>query len=454
MIELPGKLNPPMVTRPWRRDAVLLAVLAGLAVCLLPTLPVDFAAVLLGRAPANVAGDPVAAEEFFDAQSDLLLQNVSGRMASVYLLPALGIVLCLRRGLVDLSVWAVMGLGGVLAAWGINAGLAPLPAILFSVAASSVPGALAAVAVLYLRVPSAAATLVLAALIVLAFHLGTDPAGQAGFYADLDVPGPPPGVEVASDAFAGWHIVERLEVPAAPSADGPAAPAAPRAYVNVTRPLYVTRMVLVVSAYGLVVATLMVAGWIDPRQKRLRQRWGGAVALVASAALSALGGALWLLDHGAAPMPYRLVGELRVPAAAICAGATFLAWGHHRNLLSVILLPGTLLLAGLWEMNVWDLPFRSYWLQTLVLAGGVGGVFYAFAEAFRTRRGQRAAWPPAGLVLAGLLVVAAAGRWQEPPGRLLCHGLGSALWLAGVAWAWAIRRRRAGRQARQKMGLA
>jgi ribose/xylose/arabinose/galactoside ABC-type transport system permease subunit len=71
----------------------------------------------------------------------------------------LGFLLALRRGVVDLSVWAVMGAGGLIAAGVMNAfttatGPAPYGALLMAIAAAVLFGAIVggcnAVAVHYL----------------------------------------------------------------------------------------------------------------------------------------------------------------------------------------------------------------------------------------------------------------------------------------------------------------
>jgi hypothetical protein len=90
-------------------------------------------------------------------------------------------------------------------------------------------------------------------------------------------------------------------------------------------------------------------------------------ALVASGTLAGWGGALSLLDLGRAGVPNHPVGDLRVPAAALLAGAWYLQ-SSHRRVLTGVLLPPAMLLATAF-VPAWDLSRWGYQLQLLVLMG-------------------------------------------------------------------------------------
>ena len=84
MRSLESRLRPPFVARPARRDALALALLAALALALGPK--------TAGRGLGQAAGPAV-------------LDAFIAPMLSPLLLPALGLLLTLRQGAVDLSVW-------------------------------------------------------------------------------------------------------------------------------------------------------------------------------------------------------------------------------------------------------------------------------------------------------------------------------------------------------------
>ncbi|HAU36877.1 MAG TPA: hypothetical protein DCX07_04085, partial [Phycisphaerales bacterium] len=90
------KLAPADLVRPWARDLACIALLAALSAVLLPT---------------------------WQADGDFYRSNVVGVMLSPCLPAALGMLLALRCGAIDLSVWGVMGVGGLVAAGLIRAGV-------------------------------------------------------------------------------------------------------------------------------------------------------------------------------------------------------------------------------------------------------------------------------------------------------------------------------------------
>ena len=114
-----NRLRPKIVASPWRRDLLALAVLVVLAGTLLPG--------WVARIGPLYSADPHAQDTAQVGNIAQYLSDIPGQMASFYLPLAMGFALALRCGAVDLSIWAVAGAGGVLAARLMNLG-APVPA--------------------------------------------------------------------------------------------------------------------------------------------------------------------------------------------------------------------------------------------------------------------------------------------------------------------------------------
>ena len=342
------------------------------------------------------------------ADSDRYLTDVAGQMASIYLLLALGFLLALRCGAIDLSVWVVSALAGLVSAWLINRGVSAAWSLAAGAGAGLVVGAVNGALTVWARVPSVLATLLTAAAAMWAL--------QSAF--------PGRAVTIPDRTFVRWHVVwpfDRREGRNSPSADrnGPAEPPG--------MPLLMTRMVLVAGTYAAAMLALLAAC----RRDRWDRRRSLFAALCASGALAGAGGAFWLIDQGQTPVPTRLVDDLRVPAAAVLAGGAMLT-GKGRALLAGACLPAALLLATIWRVQVWNLSYQGYALQMLVLIGMTLLVQFAGSSATFARR--RRAWAVAGAVLAaaGLLVVAqsaGASSWRT---REVLRMTGSAISVAGA----------------------
>jgi len=391
------KIRPACRPRPWRQDILCAALLAMLGAVLLPR-----------YAPAwGWLVEPGAEDTYADQLE--YLSNVAGQMASNYLLAAMGFALVLRQGGIDLSIWAVAGLGGVAAAGLIRAGVPPWASFAAAAGAGAIVGLLNSLLVLRLRAPTVLATLGVGLLIAVALHLGLD--GRA--------------VAVDEQAFNGWTY-------------WPAPP------------LLVGRMLIVLGAYALVLVGLMNTGVMDDPSPRSHRVALGA-ALVLSGALAGLSGAIWLMDRSQAPLPLRPMEELRVPAAALLAGAALLG-GPGRTLVTGLLLPPALLVATAWRQLLPDLPWLGYHLQLVLLMGMVLVAHLAFAAltagppphglagceigggAAERPRAPRRKLSAASAVLcaAGLLLTARGGVVAlHPSGWLFLSG-GMACWLIGA----------------------
>jgi len=367
---LEDKLRPAAPPDPWSRDALSVAVLLVLTAALVPA---------------------------WDVTADNLHQVVVGEMASWLLLPALGFLLALRTGAVDLSVWVVAGVGGLVAAALLTRGVPPVQAFAAAGGAGLAIGCLNAALVVWAGLPSPAATLLtgLAAM-------WTSWALVSG--RDLVVP------EQVVTPWIDWHPTPALAL----------------------------RVLAVLAVYVSVLVVLTAVDAAAWRHRRLPRRPGVFAALAASAMLAALGGAVWLLESRWAPVPWRLVGDLRIPAAALLAGGAFLA-RPGRELLAGMSLPPAMLIATVWRQKVWLLPTAwGYDLQLVVLIGMVAGTQIALARFAAVRASPRARnWPLAAaiLTLAGMALVASAAS-AAAPGALLAapilRAAGMVLWLAGT----------------------
>ena len=136
-------------------------------------------------------------------------------------------------------------------------------------------------------------------------------------------------------------------------------------------------------------------------------------ALCASGLLSGLGGALQLIDtFRAAPAP-TIIGDLRIPAAALLAGGPFLA-GPGRRLLAALLLPLGILLATVWRYRAWYVHLEGYDLQVLFLIVALALIMLAASKAFKASGQVRTMLRCAAVAaFVSLLITAEAGRFQR-----------------------------------------
>ena len=334
----------------------------------------------------------------FSADGSAQAADVYGRMlaqlASFYLLPAMGFWLALRRGAVDLSVWAVAGLGGLLAAMLINAGLPVAGAFALAVLAGLAVGTVNGLVAAWTRFSSPAFTLIVAAVIV----------AGAGLLV------PQRFVRVPDETFGS---------PLDPDVADAWADSGKDAGGSANRPLSSEelRMALVAVAYSAVMVVLLSWGIASSRRRRPSPDPVGVfAAMAASGALAAAAGAFWLVDHGSAPVPTRLIGDLRIPAAAILAGG--ILWvGNGRTLLSGLFLPVSVLLVTSWRQEVTALAWlrsSGYALQLILLIGMMLSAHLAFLGVIRARGPRRTG---AGVCLAMIVLALASVACQSLLGR-------------------------------------
>jgi len=317
--------------------------------------------------------------------------DVVGQTFSAYLLQAMGFAAALRMGAIDLSVWAVAALGGTAGVLAFRCGVSLAGALLVAAAVGALVGALNGVLVGKLRLPSPIVTLASAVIIVVSL--------QAGFDSRQ--------ILLPQSVLESWPV-------------------------SVVRPPLLLRIELVAGTY-LAVLLLMSPGLLLIGRRRGKQGaapgLGLFVALVGSGTLASLAGAIWLLEHGWSPVPTRVIGDLRIPAAAILAGGALFA-GRGRGLLVTLCLPAAVLASTLWRSQVMHLPCSGYYLQMVLLAGMTIVTHLAMLQV--TGPDGRP-WPGDVLCLAlaaGGQLMLAAGTGTPHQGAL--NALGLAAWTAGA----------------------
>ena len=319
-------------------------------------------------------------------------KDVVGQMFSFYLLPALGFCLALRCGAIDLSVWSVSAVGGAVAVAVLRVGGGVVSAFQAAAVAGALLGAVHGLLVGRLRLPSVVVTLATSVIILLVLEAVCQGRVVVAPAGTLDV----------------W--LEQIGLP----------PFAVRIFL-VTLTYVATMIVLSVLCSA---ATLGRMG-LHPRLTLFGSLCGSGI-------LAALGGAIWLVDRGSSPVPGRVIGDLRIPAAAILAGGAFFT-GRGRVLLAVLCLPATILAATIWRLQVVHLPFHGYCLQMVLLVGMTIVTHLAVLHAIARRRAHPALCVAAiALTLAGELLFACAAKAEGRLGRELFHISGLAGWTIGA----------------------
>lgn len=264
--------------------------------------------------------------------------GVLGQMTSALLLPAMGLLLTMRLRMLDLSVWVVFAGANLAAAWLMLCGWQPAGAIAAVTLGGACVGVVNALLVRYRRLPAILATLATGLTIYLLL--------TAQPHASLRLP---------QETFEGWNAI-----------------GSPWGEKEAYQPLFQTRILLVILAYAATMATLLAGSRKSAEQgPSLPLPALKMLALIASGTLSALGGALRLLDSSEAVAPHWPVGSLQVLVAPVLAGALLME-GPRRTLLSAVCLPPALMLATTWHIYGWPLECGEFPLQLpLLLAAGL-----------------------------------------------------------------------------------
>lgn len=375
-LRIEDNLRPPTPADPYPRDVLSVLMLLILASVLIPA---------------------------WDMARETLVPMVAAHMASSLLLMSLGFLLALRCGAIDLSVWAVAGVGGLVAAGLINAGFGLTESFAIAAGAGLGIGLVSGVLVGGLGLPSPLVTAGVGLVAIWA-------AGRLVAGRELMVP------EQTFDDYL-FHPTGVLGV----------------------RVLLVSAIYVTATAAMMGVDVLVWSGNVFSRRGSL------VAAMAASGLLAGLGGATALIDHCMAPVPTRLIDDLRVPAAALLAGGLFLG-RRGRELLAALCLPSSLLICTIWRQKVWILPSPGIGLavQMLLMMGMVISVHLAMARWLAAKEG-RAGLTQIGVLLTavGTVLVAAAANFDSSTYHELMHICGVGVWLAGMpAIVIAMRRER------------
>jgi len=349
--------------------------------------------------------------------------DVVAPMTSVYLLPSMGMLVALRRRAVDLSVWVVAGCGGLVTAALIRAGLAPLWSMAGGVLAGALLGLTNGLLTVISRLPAPLVTFITALTAMWAC--------QALY--------PQRAGEVASTTWQGWYIsMESVVRPASdtvtdqPDAPSQAVEEQAAGTERLSLPLTITRMFLAACAYSAALLTMVGTGRLKRVKAWISPAGSLVVALCASGALAAAGGVLWLLEHSIAPVPSRPIGDLRVLAAPLMAGALLLR-GPGRSLLAAVYLPPALLVATVWRQEGWYLLLRGYAVHVLLLAAVVLVSQKALARGLVSAGLARClASIGGGSCIAGLLIWCISSASMPENYRSLLHYAGLVLIVAGA----------------------
>ena len=332
------KLVPAQHPRSWLAEAVWLSMLLLLLVLL-------------------VGGQGMSG-------SDRYFYDAIGQMTNYFMPAALAMLMAMRCGVIDLSVWMSWSAGSVVAACILHAALSgqgegevhagywPVLAFAASAAAGAAIGGLNALLVRVPKFPAVAATAVTALAVWLVLQVAA-PAGR---------------IDVHPRAFDAWHVSISQETPQAGSQEDSNTEPPPS---KTALPLAITRMLFSAILFAVVMTFLMVAyshlGHQEEKEIDFRTMpHARTAALVSGGFISALGGALWLLENSHATVPRLPVHDLRIPVAAVLAGGILLA-GRGRTMLAAVSLPAAMLVATQWYVLGWDLNTHGMALHPLVL---------------------------------------------------------------------------------------
>jgi ribose/xylose/arabinose/galactoside ABC-type transport system permease subunit len=343
----------------------------------------------------QIREDLSAAEQSLQQQ----VRDLTSRTFSPLLLAAMGFALAMRCGAVDLSVWVTGGIGALLGAsflrmpWSPlhTTAWAPLLALPVAAAAGAVIGLANGLLVARHRWPTPLASLAVAGALWLALRLGHCP----------------DSLPVAESAFDNVSQASGL-------------------------PLWMIRMLVAGLVTGLILIVLLAFGG-EPR--RLPAARAVYLALGASGALAGLAGALRLLDTSTAFRP-PLVGDLRIPAAALLAGAGVLA-GRGRTLLACLFVPLGVILASEWMLHVYDWQMGGYHVQVAILIAMTLGTHKALSVAVGAVGKRRPiAWAGLSACAVGMLLATASAGDRSHRACLSFLFAGGLLWASGLAAAF------------------
>ncbi len=287
--------------------------------------------------------------------------DVIGQMASAYILPAMGFLLALRCGAIDMSVWACFALGGAVSAGLINAGLSPLTSSIAGILSGLLVGFANSVLTVFAKISAILCTLVIGiAVILIMFFVSGKPT-----------------IKVPDETFSHWRLVQQVPGESDSESNENTSDYSSPEEVELVLPLSSTRMLLVAGFYSALMLALIIISETKLRIANIDNRKLVFVALIVSGGLAGAGGAIWLIGSGSAPLLTRPIGDLRIPAAALLAGGLLFA-GSRRVLLACLCLPLSFLIATLWRQETFHWQMFGYSLQMLLLIALVVSVHLLF----------------------------------------------------------------------------
>ncbi len=277
--------------------------------------------------------DPVIANE-------QQLAYVAGPLAGAVMLMALAMLISLRNGIIDLSVWMAASAGamlsGVLIARGVPTGGALVAAAGMGVIIGGGQGLLA----LRTRWPALLITAATAGIIYVALRLLS----------------PPHDIVLNPSAFHGWLITLQVEIEGVPDVT-----------IAHQQPLRLSMVLLALSIYA--IGVLAILGALTPPAES--DGWKRRLAAqMGSGAIASLAGYCSLMEHGRAVAPRLPIGDITVAAAVALSGGIFLM-GNYRSRMAGLLLPPATLAATLWvqrfaRFGKWGIEWQVVFLLVAV----------------------------------------------------------------------------------------
>ena len=313
--------------------------------------------------------------------------DVVGGLAGPWLLVAMAMLLSVRAGGLNLSVWGCASLGSAVAWLAISRGAPAWLALVLAVFSGAAAGLIQGAIVWRFRVPSALTTgLGGLAIMEISRHLVAGPLERLG-----------------AGALGGFARAE-------------------------------AKLLLVAGLYGLTMLVLVAGHGKGPARRRWNLSSGAQMfaALIAGGALAAGGGAVVLASHSAYVSSAFILGDLRAPVAvALCGGWVWRERGGA--LLAGMVLPVAMMVATIWLEWVRPLGFLTGQLSMAALLAMV------LAMQAVSGGGRWGWWRRSAIALAwlGVLITAVSAVW--PIGRFgkQVGWFGGCLWAAGLILALA-----------------
>lgn len=323
--------------------------------------------------------------------------------AGPWLLPALGMLLVMRRGSLDLSLWAIFGLSAVLTGPALASIFNLHPTGVGALCPCGLPGGHAA----------NQAWIVLAKVVAIGAAIGGVHALAAIWLRRWTFL-----LTAVTAAVVAW-----LARPEAPGQAVPAFDLLP--WESLSQPALLCGLIYALFMLGALVATRREGKPLVPGQAAL------PLAYLAAGALAAAGGFCWVWRSGQSPLRVEALGDLRILAGPILAGAVAYRQRGATLTAGLLLLPA-MLVATMWRQMVWDMGDWPGHPNLAVLAIMALGAQWAWSVA--AARESRAGKAGRAMTILGLCVLAGSVNLSRGLHTVL-YVVGSILWLSGMSLA-------------------